>query len=362
MARAHRPVRQAGYALPAVLTVVTILTLIFMVCILSLENLRDETVATVRAAELERAAAMAEARFQFLAATEPLGANVLQIGGVRVKTADILGPSNAAAASPQQSVGEVTPLDLAGRPYVWREQQEEANAPAYVAAVQDLAGMINLDRIDHSAMLRLFRTLGVKDDVADSLVGEIEAYRHSIVDTDRGSAATPAVRPSAPNGLMRSFFEIYGVHDLQKNLTNGQRRRLIELTYVQPDTVNININTASAEALQTWYGISDIDAAQAIRRRETEIFTNPGQIGVAAADQFGAYVFPNGRFRFSFSSPGGSAVYRSFITLTPGSFERPFWVEDAHVQQTSQPQSKAINELKPFPGIPRPASDPRRGN
>ena len=343
---------RAGYALPAVLTVVTILTLIFMVCILSLESLRAETLATVKSDELERAALTAEARFAFLAATEPMNANSLQIGGVRLQAVDIL-TGRPPTAPILNGSAAVVPLRLDGRSYAWREAND-GTGPSYVASAQDLAGLINLDRIDSGPLARLLTILGVGEDSAGRIADRLIAYRSP--STQSSFERSAEIRPVARDGLMRRYFETFGVSDFVNALTAQQRRRLLDLTFLEPDAGTMNINTAPADVLQAWFGLSHEDAIQIVSRRTSETFSSTNQIGVVTSNDFGAYTFPNGRFRFNFSAPGGQTLYRSSIVMTPGSFERPFWVEDARVQPSIAPTPKTLDALQPFPAIPRPAA------
>jgi hypothetical protein len=341
---------KGGYALPAVLTIVTILTLIYMVCILALENLRSETVAAVQSAELERVALSAEAQFTFLASTEALGPNALQIGAIRQQLLDIPVSPKAAATSLDSGNRIVTPLRLDGKPYLWSEAPNAVSNP-YVLSVQDAAGMVNLDRIDQAAMQRLLHFVGVDAEVSEQIAAKFDGYRRAVIQTSQEKAEGP-IRPLATNGLLRRYSEIFGVKDMFSRLTSDQKRRLMALTTVQPDTSTLNINTASDASLQTWFGINASDAAEIISRRKNEIFSSPRQIGVNLGEDFGTYTFPSGRFRYSLSSAKGQTSYSSFIVLTPGSFERPFWVEDVRVQTFAHPLNQRTDELQPFPSIP----------
>jgi type II secretory pathway component PulK len=353
---------QAGYALPAVLTIVTILTLIYMVCILSLENLRRQTVATVQNAELERAALTAEAQFTFLGLTQPLNANSLQVGGVRVQTADLFtgGAHTTPGFAATINANTVTPIMLDDRPYVWQERPQDKASSSYMISIQDSAGLVNLDRVDQDTVARLLHAVGLGGDLAGRAAQSLIALRSPATLSSQEQTQVGWARPLAPDGLMRRYFEIFAAQDLMQDLTVAQRRRFTDLTYLRPDYSGLNINTAPVEALQSWFNMTDIDAAQIVGRRAAETFYSLGQIGITSNNDSGAYTFPSGGFRFSLISPGSQVLYRSSIVLTPGSFERPFWVEGARVQPTAPHTSNQSNAPQPFPTAPADASQSGR--
>jgi ribosomal protein L27 len=348
---------KAGYALPAVLTVVTVLTLIFMVCIQALVNLRQETEATLRDAELERAALTAEARVELIVTTEPLGANAFRVGDSRNQgLAGVAGIVSTPNAS--NTPADPTELLLDDHPYSWSEGEGESKN--YIIRIQDLAGLINLDRINNAQLTNLLTLIGVPPDSIQSAVNNFMEYRSPVTQQLGERESGSIIRPLAPDALMRQSSEVYGVPDFLSVLTPAQRRRFLNLTYVAPDTVSININTATPESLETWYGASEVDAAEILKRRESEIFYSPTQVGLGSPNDDGVYTFPSGRVRFTFVAAGGRYMYRANIVLTPSNLYRPFFIEDARAQPSDEAFSTEVNGLKPLPTPPLTPDDGRR--
>lgn len=325
--RRQRPSSKAGFALPLVLTMVTVLALTFLTCILALNSLRDETRQALASIEFERNAMTAEARFLYLIATEPLGFQGVRIGGTRL-------PANGQQLQYAEDYQVLLRID--DRPYLWRETLDQtAGATPYVISIQDEAGLANVDQLGQVALGRLFQQVGVDVDAADALALELLEYR---------------AQPVEP---IRRLAELYKLPSAADLLTERRFRELTEITSVIPLQTMININTAPAPVLKAWFDLSDSQIELAISDRETIALSQLAQIGAAQPIDFSATttVFPNGRFRFTFTDARTGQSYRSNLVLTPSDQEHPFWIENPRRLRLNTPEP-ALDDLEDFPEIP----------
>lgn len=324
-------------ALPLVLLLTAVVGATMMASILSLSGLRRETAQARREAEFERLALIAEARFQFLALTEPFGSDGLYVGGAR----DEAGGRFPGYALPTLGDGGKI-LAIDERPYRWREAGQSAD---YRVTVQDEAGLVNLYQADVAMLTRLFSTAGLNDTDATNLANELIAY----------NAEPELHRP------MRRASEIYRLENAPSLLTDRIWRNLSESIVAYPETRAININTASAAVLKIWFDLSD-DQAQSIVDNRRQQSNTPGSNVLTAPEQIGAapngatsYAFSSGRLRFRFADPATGDVYQSSLVLTPANMERPVWIENARIRHP-KPQSGQTDDIDDFPEIPGLAS------
>lgn len=328
---------KAGIALPLVLLLTAVLSLTLFAVITSLGGLRRETARVKHAAEFQRAAMTAEARFEFLAITEPFGSDGLYVEGVR----DQGGGRFAGYALPELATTGVV-LGIAGQPYRWLEAE---GGQEYRVAIQDEAGLVNIYQADVAMLTRLFLEVGLGDTDATNLANELIAYNAD----------------SALHQPMRRPSEIYRLDSASDLITEPVWRKLQSLIISYSDSSAVNINTAPAEVLKIWFDLSD-DQAQAIvdqrqgdaRTPGVNILTSPEQIGVAPVGAQ-TYAFTGGRLRFIFTDPRTGDAYQSSLVLTPNHIERPIWIENARTRHL-QPEPDPDDELQDFPEIPRLAS------
>lgn len=328
---------KAGIALPLVLLLTAVLSLTLFTVITSLGGLRRETARVQRAAEFERAAMTAEARFEFLAITEPFGSDGLYVEGVRLQG----GGRFPGYALPELATTGLV-LGIAGQPYRWLEAEGGRD---YRVAIQDEAGLVNIYQADVAMLTRLFLQAGLSDTDATNLANELIAYN-----------ADPALHQP-----MRRPSEIYRLESASTLLTEPVWRKLQPLIVSYSDSSAVNINTASTDVLMIWFDLSR-DQAQAIvdqragdtRTPGVNILTSPEQIGVAPVGAQ-TYAFTGGRLRFEFSDPVSGDTYQSTLVLTPNHIERPVWIENARTRHL-QPEPDPDDELQDFPEIPRLAA------
>ena len=326
---------KAGIAMPMVLLLTTVLGFTMLAVITSLIGLKRETAGARDSAEFERAALTGEARFMFLALTEPMGPDGLYVDGVRNEGRGAF----PGFVIPQLStVGSVLSMD--GRLFRWKEDRN--NARDYRIGVQDEAGLINLYQADVDMLTRLFQLAGMGDTDATNLANEFIAYN----------------TPQATHQPMRRPSQIYRLEDAPTLIPDKIWRKLSDLVAAYPDSTAANINTAPADALKVWFNLDDATAAGIVSGRVNTsglgmntVYTSTNQIGVAAAGTQ-TYLFSGGRLRFKFSDPLTGDTYQSSLVLTPADTERPVWVENARIHHVSPQPDPDSNALQDFPDIP----------
>lgn len=339
MTRAARLRSKAGIALPLVLLLTTVLALTMLAAITSLIGFRRETAGIKHAAEFERAAMTAEARFTFMAITEPLGSDGLYVGGVR----EVQQGRFPGYAIPQLAPdGSIIYLD--NRPFRWREA--DGLAGDYRVSIQDEAGLVNIYQADVGMLTRLFLDAGLGDTDAENLANELIAYN-----------ADPALHQP-----MRRPSEIYRLDSAPDLLTDRVWRKLSDLIVSYSDSSAANLNTAPAQVLKVWFDIDDDQADRIVADRQptgstpgSAIITSPDSLGLPTPPGAQVYAFSGGRLRFRFTDPATGDTYQSSLVLTPNHMERPVWIENARTRHL-KPQPDSEDELQDFPEIPRLAA------
>lgn len=329
-----------GIAMPMVLLLTTLLALTMVTVLTGLAGYRRETRTVRDTAEFERAAMTAEARFTFLAMTEPLGSDGLYVDGVR----DEMGGRFAGFEIPPLSTtGSVLSID--DRLFRWREDPNDRLD--YRIGVQDEAGLINLYQADVDMLTRLFQDVGMGPDDATNLANELIEYNAD------PTSHQPMRRPS----------QLYRLQDAPTLIPDGIWRKLQDLVISYPDSTAANVNTAPAEVLKVWFNLDDATAAGLVAGRQNTnglgmntIYSSLSQIGVAAGNPNLTYTFPSGRFRFRFVDPRSGETYQSSVVLTPADTERPVWIENARIRHLAPKPDPDSNDLQDFPDIPNDTS------
>ncbi len=267
---------QDGFVLPLVLVTVAIVALALWSAVSVLDvatrNVRDlrENLA------LEVAAASVEARLGYVVAVEPIGANALRVGGMRITREQMMGfvPVNEANFRRRPSMEVV----LDGRPYRlpqtpdWPQRVPEG----LVISLQDRAGLVNLNSLDEQMLERALRVLGVDQRRSRSLAARLADF----TDTDifrrlEGAEKDVYERvglPPPPDAPMRRASEAFGVLGWAEELTAEQRAILEQNSYAGPRFSQMNVNTARPDALKAWFDLDDTQTRQALRMREVEPF------------------------------------------------------------------------------------------
>ncbi len=272
---------RSGYALPVVLAVTGLLALVFASAATALAGLAAGARGAVDAAGFQAEASSAEAEAVFLVATRRFGPVGLGLDGPAAPAGVSAGP---------------TTIRLDGRPYAW------ARSPALRVALQDEAGLLNLDRSRPDTLLRLFARLGLtaeqaetlRDRLLDALDGAKQRRPRGAVAADYAAAGLPAPRPGGFEGLA----EAAGVLGWPELIFGERRRALGAWAIATPGQAAFNVNTAPPAVLALVLAAPDAVAARIVARRETAPITALSQLGLPPAPGSGAEpVRPNGRVR-----------------------------------------------------------------
>lgn len=338
------PAAKRGFALPAVLAVTAIVILVFLVAILALDSLVDQTRRAMALSRFETQALSLEAHAAYVAAVGAPTARGLEV------------PDLPPRADPS--------LAADGTAY------QPAAAPALRIALQDEAGLINLDNLPQASIARLMAELGVPADQRPVLVDRFSDF----IDLDDLSrvdgAEAPAYRDAGlappPNGPLRGVDQTLGVLGWKEAVPRERWRALRGDLTADPASAAFNANTATPGTLKVLFGFDDAQLAAVSERRRVATFAGLEDLGRAAGvrmsgDAERLYGFPNGRFAVKIAAPGAGLTYRARIVLTPRDRERPVWIEDAALS-LSPAQGKA-EQLTNAPEFPDPApglADPGR--
>jgi hypothetical protein len=326
--RSHNPhADKAGFVLPTVLVAVTVLAVAYLGCIEALGNLRKETLTLVQGAEMQRVGLIAEARWSYLAASEPFGPNALRIGAAQ--------PGGGGASQVQ-----TTNLLVDGTPYLWSEIGAPGNGSPYLVSIQDEGGLVNISRSSQDVLQRLFQQAGLGSGDAQTLAVDVVQRN---------------LQP-APTLPLRRVQELFDLPDGQALLNDKARRAITALAVAEPDMAAANINTAPAAVLKIWFDFSDQQADQALVDRQLNTFTGLAQIGATSANRGANFSTTAGRYRLTLLDRKTGAVYRTTLTLTPRDIERPVWIEPAEPGLNPIPPQPQANVPQPFPAIPSSVS------
>ena len=341
---------RAGFALPAVLTLLAVLTLVFMAGIAAMASLRREARAALDGAEFQRAAMTAEAHAAYLVSTEPLAEDRVRVGGQRVASSGGLAGDVSATSG--------VPLQLDDRPYLWVAPD---NHRRYAVSLQDGAGLMNLNYSRPDALMRLFAKVGTSQMEAQTLRDQLLDYIDS--DSNRlpyggeGPEYASVGKPPPPNAPMPRLQDVFGVLDWPRVITAVRWRAMSPFLSADAQSKSFNVNTAPSVVLQIVLNLTPAQADQIIVQRKQTPITNLTQIGLPAGDAANSYTKPNGRFRFTFIDPIRQTVYRSAIALSPDDNARPLRISDVDMGKLSPDRLAVLRGSNAVP-LPDPLNRP----
>lgn len=341
--------RRRGFALPAVLAVTGVVTLIFLVAITALTSLTNEARSTRERVKFLESALTAEAALQYLAATEPLNGQGLNVGGPRNPAfGDDLPPAVSSNS------GMETLLHLDGRPY--EIDVINPNSHPVLVSVRDQAGMINLAALSDQQYLRFGRLISLPG----TLTNDIRALYTDYIDSDDLASINGAERSRYNDGgpanrfMLRSseFLSILGV----RQAAGGAPWRAVQDDLViDTQRPAINLNTASARALRVLFEMSDAQAEAAVRARERAPFLSLADFIAASGanisdDGEQIFTFPAGAVVYFITDTRSAWRYRARLILTPTGNERPFWVDQSEMTEASGTAMASVDADRfPYP-------------
>lgn len=345
--RSRRP---AGFALPAVLAVTGVVTLVFLVAITALASLNAEARSARDRIRFMQNAMTAEAAILYLAATNPMDAQRIVIGGQR--TPDEF---DTASDADEANVGtdDLSSLHLDGRPYGLAAPQ------SLTVTIQDQGGMINLATLDPFAQRRLFGLLGVADSQAAGLTAAFRDY----VDTDDlrqidGAESAQYDADGPANRPLRRASEWLSVKGARAAVDSAAWRRIRSDLIYDSTFFTLNINTMTPTTMQVMFDLSPQQAEAAVAAREGAPFLsiNAFELAVGKAnlgDPELLYTFPAGRMVYTIRDGRSPWMYRGRLTLTPSHLEQPFWIDQTEQTEAPRRAVAPISDANPFPDPPR---------
>jgi type II secretory pathway component PulK len=331
-----------GFALPAVLVVVAVVALVVLAEVSALRGLARETRLAVDRARLDTQALDLEAQVAWVVAAGQPGPDAV-----------------------------IRPDDLAGAK-LWIDGRPQAVdwTPGLKVAVQDEAGLVNLDVLDRAGQAALLREAGVRPDKVATMLDRLADYADAdgLVRAD-GAEAGDYARAGLPpplNAPLDRIARLNGILGWREAIDPDAWSRLRETVVVDPTSAVININTATAPALVLGFGLTAGQARAVIARRRERPFLSLEDLGRAVGrrmvgDSERVYGFPNGRFTVKVTSSTGRAGYHARIVLTPRDPERPFWIEERTLLVDTNSRETSAGADTPFvPVAAFEAPDPGR--
>lgn len=199
--------------------------------------------------------------------------------------------------------------------------------------LQDNRGLLNLNIIDDSRLLRFLGLMGVPAGQRGHLIDTLRDYTdadnlHRLNGAEKEDYLALGLPPPSNNKLITPWEakRIIGWRDFPQFWQNG---RLAEMTTTSL-SVGINPNTAPAEVLATLPGVAEEFAQVIIARRKLFPVANEAQIvaitSVPLNQAFGTgvIVIPSDAIRITQSIKGMPQAIQYNITLTPSGKEAPW--------------------------------------
>ena len=301
------PQPRAGFALPAVLGLVALLSLVLLAAATALTAMTASARRALDEAEFERAAMGAEARALVLVATTPFAPDGLRTG----PSVDL-----------PESGARRPVIRLDGRAY------SLPGAAPLTVALQDEAGLVNLDASRPDALLRLLATLRLPQAEAETLRDRLlDALDADTRTRPRGMEAADyraaGLRPPPPGGFA-DLAELAAVPGWEALAAGARRRDLAALATADPGSSGFNLNTAPAAALQIVLGVGSAESWRLLALRDAAPLRSLAQAGLPPGSA-GEGVRPSGRVRFTATDTRRGLGYVSRLAFddAPGG---PPWI------------------------------------
>ncbi|MGA0545422.1 general secretion pathway protein GspK [Brevundimonas sp. VNH65] len=339
-----------GFALPAVLAVTGMVTLIFIVAMTALQSLNAEAASARSRVRFMQRALTVEANLSYMLTTEPFSSRGLLIGAPRTQD-----PMQAFLEGEEPEASRPTgEVRLDGRPYL-----VEADG-AMLVRLQDQAGLVNLAYLTPEQGDRLLARVGADPAFARVMRQRVADY----VDADALSRPGGAEAEDYPAGAAppnRQFvrpdewLSVLGARDA----VDPRRWRDLRDSLVVDHTLDrMNVNTASAAAMEVLFGVRPDQARIAVERRETAPYLSYEAFAsiAGAADQGrpdAVYTFPGGKVVLILRDGVSPWIYRARVSLTPSGLERPLWIDQTDMLEAPRRQAADTRNVPRLPYAPR---------
>lgn len=328
---AKKNLEKSGFILPAVLAVLAMIGLVTIGALLALRSATDAVVSAKAMANLDRAAATAEARVAFLLATQPIGMAGFRVNGARISLAQEEGYAPFQfSVTDAQFIG--TPLKADGRPY--RLESGQTMPTPVMVELQDTGGLLNLNAAGAPGLARLLTNLGASAGDARRLAAKAADF----TDTDNdvrfegaeGNDYRRQGQRSPPNKSVIRIQDMYRIPGWLPQGVNITRFEELVTTTIPRDT---NINVAPREVLQAVFNINANQAAAAIRARENAPFQSIQQFQSAVSGSVDSsdeaiYTFSGQTYRLRIQAQSGGPILERLLEMAPRNTLRPIWVND----------------------------------
>lgn len=341
---------RSGFALPAVLAVTGVVTLVFLVAITALASLTAEAGAARSRVRFLQNVMTAEATLSYLAATETVSQTGFVLGGARFsdeyQTAD---PSSSDSRFPTT----IAQVRFDGSPY-------EIGTPVpLVMRLRDQAGMINLAGLSDQQWERFGQSIGLSQISARQLGPRYRDYVDANTLATPGGGEQPAYgRDVVANRPLLRPSEFLSLLGVRATIEPSKWRAIRSDVAADHTRTSVNINTASAQALQVMFGISPFQANNAVRARLNTPFNDLSDLaavtgGSILGDFDGSYTRPTGRVIYTIQDTRSPWTYRARLTLTPSGLEQPVWIDQTELTEAPRRAVADISDATRFPYTPR---------
>lgn len=342
--------RRPGFALPAVLAVIGVVTIVFLVAMTALSSLNAEAASARDRVRFTQRALTAEATVAYMMATEPFSPLGMRLGGPRALEQFLDAEDAEAFATGVQGQD----LRLDGRPYLM-----DVQGPLLVS-LRDQAGMVNLAYLTPDAAERLGQAAGAPRGFGARLLARYRDYvdPDSLRQIDGAEASDYAGGDLPPNRNLLRPDEWLSIQGVREAVDARRWRGLRDAVIADAGRPNLNVNTASPEALEILFGATPEQARAAVAAREQASFLTFQDFVAASgvpdlSDPDILYTFPAGRVTFTLRDTRSAWVYRGRIVLTPTGLEQPVWIDQTDMTEAPGRVPAGSSDVDRFPYAPR---------
>ncbi len=333
---------QHGYVILLVAVVVALLALVLLAVARVQADLSPLLRRQASETENARIAQSVAAHAAFLLLTEPIGPRSLVVGAPRGEVASAMPDARSVRGLP------IRELRLDGRMYEFGRDVS--------VAVQDEAGLVNLNAADEALLATLFQDAGVDQRAARGLAASLADY----VDGDDlsrldGAEKDAYRRAGAPDPLNRPIPNRWSALGALgwAELPQATLDLLWPATSAGDGENGININTAPAAVLRA--ALQDERAAEALmRQRELQPLTGVEEAQAASGNTstgVGFAVQTGSAFRVlaSFGAGAAQRTIESQILLASGEADRPFYWRGVRQVPGAEAGRGRVENMEPFP-------------
>lgn len=227
-----------------------------------------------------------------------------------------------------------------------------------IVQIQDNRGLVNLNFLERSLLLRFLAQLGVPAERQDALIDLLSDY----VDSDNlrrlNGAEGPEYQalnlPGPANDFLTTPHELRSIMGWRSEPEIWKQRNLAQLV-TTARVVGFDPNSAPLEVLASMPGSSREIAAAIVARRESGPLTSVDQwadlTGGVVPHEVNFLFFPSQSFRISQRAGRVPWMLQYCVTLTPASDVAP-WRIEYHLKVPASPIPENDGQVPPLPSWP----------